>query len=267
MVAENATVDWRPAHIRSGRYGDWLANNVDWALSRERYWGTPLPLWRCNACEHTIAVASRAELGRLAGANLSNMDLHRPYVDRVEFGCPECGVTMRRVPEVIDAWYDSGSMPFAQFGFPHAEGSQERFGEMFPADYICEGIDQTRGWFYSLHAVAALHFDAHPYRRALCLGHIVDENGRKMSKSAGNAVDPWTLMDCYGADPLRWSLLVEGNPWQSRRVGEGALRDITRRLFLTLWNTYLFFADHADRAGGNPGRRAPAVAQRSVLDR
>ncbi|MCP3803493.1 isoleucine--tRNA ligase [Allokutzneria sp. A3M-2-11 16] len=267
MVEDNAEVDWRPPHIRTGRYGDWLANNVDWALSRERYWGTPLPLWTCAGCDHVQAVSSRAELSKLAGDDLSTMDLHRPHVDRITFDCSHCGATMHRVPEVVDAWYDSGSMPFAQFGFPHTEGSRERFAEMAPADYICEAIDQTRGWFYSLQAVSTSVFGTHAYQRALCLGHIVDDNGRKMSKSAGNTVDPWTLIDRHGADALRWSLLVEGNPWQSRRVGDASLREITRRLLLTLWNTYLFFVEHANQAGWTPDRGAPPVPQRSVLDR
>jgi isoleucyl-tRNA synthetase len=267
LLSGNADVDWRPPHIRDGRYGDWLANNVDWALSRERYWGTPLPLWRCSKCERTVAVGSRAELGELAGRDLSGLDPHRPYVDEVTFGCASCDGTMTRVPEVIDAWYDSGSMPFAQFGYPHVPGSEERFKASYPADYICEAIDQTRGWFYSLQAVGTLLFGENAYRRSLCLGHIVDDDGRKMSKSAGNVLDPFALVDTYGADALRWVLLVEGNPWQSRRVGERALEEAIRRVLLTIWNTYYFFVTYARLAEWRPDQDVPPVERRPVLDR
>jgi isoleucyl-tRNA synthetase len=267
MLAENAEVDWRPEHIRDGRYGDWLANNVDWALSRERYWGTPLPLWRCDACAHTVAVGSLADLGMRAGRDLAGLDPHRPYVDEVTFGCPECDGTMQRVPEVIDAWYDSGSMPFAQFGYPHVEGSAERFEATFPADFIAEAIDQTRGWFYSLQAVSTLLFGRSSYERALCLGLLVDADGRKMSKSAGNVIDPWTLIDRFGADALRWLLLVEGNPWQPRRISADALAEVTRKLLLTLWNTYYFLVTYAGVAGWEPALGAPEPADRPTMDR
>jgi isoleucyl-tRNA synthetase len=269
MIADNQQVDWRPPHIRDGRYGDWLSNNVDWALSRERYWGTPLPLWRCTdtSCGHVVAVGSRAELGERAAQDLSGLDPHRPYVDDVVVPCEKCGADARRVPEVIDAWYDSGSMPFAQFGYPHAPGSAERFAEMFPADYISEGLDQTRGWFYSLQAVATLLFGHTSYRRSLCLGLLVDEQGRKMSKSAGNVIDPFELCDTHGADPLRWLMLVDGNPWQPRRVSHATVAEVTRRLLLTVWNTHYFFVTYANLAGWTPARPAPAVADRPVLDR
>jgi isoleucyl-tRNA synthetase len=267
FLTDNAQVDWRPPHIRDGRYGDWLAGNVDWALSRERYWGTPLPLWRCDGCEEIVAVGSRAELGELAGRDLSDLDPHRPHVDEITFGCRGCHGEMRRVPEVIDAWYDSGSMPFAQFGYPHVPGSEERFTAAYPADYICEAIDQTRGWFYSLQAVGTMLFGETSYRRSLCLGHIVDENGRKMSKSAGNVLDPWKLVGQYGADALRWVLLVEGNPWQSRRVSDRILEEATRRILLTLWNIHYFFVTYARLTGWTPDRAAPPPEQRPVLDR
>ncbi|MGH8930053.1 MAG: isoleucine--tRNA ligase, partial [Egibacteraceae bacterium] len=267
LLRENAEVDWRPPHIRDGRYGNWLENNVDWALSRERYWGTPLPFWRCGDCGHTVAVGSLAELGKRAGTDLSALDPHRPYVDDVTFACEACGGPMHRVPEVIDAWYDSGAMPFAQFGYPHVPGSVERFTAMFPADYTAEGIDQTRGWWYSLEAVATLLFDRSSYRRALCLGHIVDADGRKMSKSVGNVLDPWMLIDTHGADALRWLLAVEGNPWQSRRVGDEPLREVTRKLLLTVWNTYYFFVTYALLEGWAPDQAAPAIPDRPVMDR
>lgn len=267
FLADNAEVDWRPPHVRDGRYGDWLANNVDWALSRERYWGTPLPFWQCTDCGTTHAIGSRAELGELAGRDLSDLDPHRPFVDEVTFSCPSCGGTAERVADVIDAWYDSGAMPFAQFGYPHVEGSEQRLREAFPADYICEAIDQTRGWFYSLQAVNTLVFGEHPYLRCLCLGHIVDEHGRKMSKSAGNVIDPWTLIDKYGTDALRWVLLVEGSPWQSRKVSERVVEDATRRILLTVWNTYYFFVTYAGLAGWQPHDDVVPVHRRPVMDR
>jgi len=267
MLAQNDQVDWRPEHIKGGRYGDWLKNNVDWALSRERYWGTPLPIWRCEACKAAVAVGSRAELGRLAGRDLSGLDPHRPYVDSITLDCPTCHGTMRRVPEVVDAWYDSGSMPFAQFGYPHRPHAAVAFGEMFPADYICEGIDQTRGWFYSLQAVSTAVFAEPSYTRALCLGHIVDADGRKMSKSAGNVTNPWEIISTHGADALRWLLLVEGSPWQSRRISDVALREVTRKVMLTVWNTYYFFVTYANLDGWTPVRQAPAAADRPVMDR
>nr|WP_230415338.1 isoleucine--tRNA ligase [Micromonospora tarapacensis] len=268
LLEENATVDWRPEHIRSGRYGDWLTNNVDWALSRERYWGTPMPLWRCQACRHTKAVGSLAELGELTGGDMSAMDPHRPFVDDVTIACAACGDgEMRRVPEVIDAWYDSGAMPFAQFGYPHKPGSSESFERFFPSDYTAEAIDQTRGWWYSLHAISTILFDRNSYRRALCLGHIVDVNGRKMSKSLGNVLDPWSLIDSHGADGLRWLMLVEGNPWQPRRIGDESVRQVTRKLLLTIWNTYYFFVTHAELAGWNPRTARPVTGPVPVMDR
>jgi isoleucyl-tRNA synthetase len=268
LLAANAEVGWYPEHIRDGRYGDWLSNNIDWSLSRERYWGTPLPLWRCDA-GHVTAIGSRAELGELAGADLSELDPHRPYVDAVTFPCPECADTARRVPEVIDAWYDSGSMPFAQFGYPHVEGSTELFEQRFPADYICEAIDQTRGWFYSLMANSTLLFDGrNSYRTVLCLGHIVDADGRKMSKSLGNILDPWDLIESRGTDSLRWLLLTEGSPWLARRVGTELLDEVVRKFLLTVWNTYYFFTTYALIDQWTPDVSvAPEVAQRPVMDR
>jgi isoleucyl-tRNA synthetase len=271
MLQGNQEVDWRPEHIRDGRYGDWLSNNVDWALSRERYWGTPLPLWRCDGCATVTAIGSRAELGKLAGVD-ADLDPHRPFVDEVTFRCQACddagrpGV-MRRVPEVIDAWYDSGAMSFAQFGYPHRPDSEERFHEMFPADYTAEAIDQTRGWWYSLQAVATGLFGTNAYRRAICLGHVLGSDGRKMSKSLGNTVDPWQVIERYGADALRWLFLVEGNPWQSRRIGDDALGQVTRKLLLTLWNTYYFFVVYANAAQWQPRPEDSDPSALSTLDR
>ena len=268
LMTANAGVDWHPEHIRDGRYGDWLSNNIDWSLSRERYWGTPLPLWRCDR-GHVTCIGSREELGKLAGRDLSELDPHRPFVDDVSFDCPDCGQEARRVPEVIDAWYDSGSMPFGQFGYPHVEGSVELFSQRFPADFICEAIDQTRGWFYSLMAVSTLLFEGrNSYETVLCLGHIVDSDGRKMSKSVGNILDPWELVDSRGADALRWLLLTEGSPWVARRVGTQLLDEVVRKHLLTIWNTYYFFTTYALIDGWTPATSsAPPVAERSVMDR
>jgi isoleucyl-tRNA synthetase len=268
LLEVNAGVDWHPEHIRDGRYGNWLANNVDWALSRERYWGTPLPLWRCDGCGEVTAVGSRAELAEHAGRDLSDLDPHRPYVDAVTFPCPACPGTRRRVPEVIDAWYDSGSMPFAQLGYPHAPGSEGRFADGFPAQYICEGLDQTRGWFYSLMAVSTLLFDRNSYETVLCLGIVVDAEGKKMSKSRGNVIDPWEIIGTHGADALRWRLLAGGSPWGEQRVGHEPVGEVVRRFLLTLWNTYYFFMTYARLDGWTPATAtAPAVAGRPVMDR
>ncbi|MCS7480671.1 isoleucine--tRNA ligase [Umezawaea endophytica] len=258
---ENEATTWYPEHVKHGRYGDWLANNVDWALSRSRYWGTPLPLWRCPD-GHVAVVGSRAELGALAGADLSALDPHRPFVDAVTFDCPTCGSTATRVPEVVDAWFDSGSMPFAQFGYPHVPGSAEEFERAFPARYIAEAVDQTRGWFYTLMAVGTLVFDRSPYENVVVLGHIVAEDGRKMSKHLGNVLEPIPLMDAHGADALRWFMACSGSPWSARRVGPGPLEEVVRRTLMTYWNTASFFTLYATEWGpANP------VAARPVLDR
>ncbi len=265
LLANNAGIDWHPEHIRDGRFGRWLENNVDWALSRDRYWGTPLPFWRCGDCGEVAVVASLAELGERAGRDLSELDPHRPYVDEVTLPCAACGGTAHRVPEVADAWFDSGGMPFAQWGYPHQ--GQEEFARHYPADYICEAIDQTRGWFYSLLAESTLLFDDSSYRTCACLGHIVDEDGRKMSKSAGNVLDPWELIDAHGADALRWLMFAEGNPWVNRRVSHNLLEDVVRRFLLTLWNTHVFFTTYAAIDGFDLDHPAPAVAERPAIDR
>src|SRR6266545_3855136 len=227
-------------------------------------WGTPLPLWRCDD-GHVTAVESLADLSARAGRDLSGLDPHRPFVDEVAFACPECGQQARRVPDVIDAWFDSGSMPFAQWGYPHQEASADKFRGAFPADFISEAIDQTRGWFYSLLAASTMLFDRTPYRNVVCLGLIVDEDGRKMSKSLGNALDPFELLDTYGADPLRWFMLAGGSPWVARRLGPKALEEVTRSFFLTLWNTYAFFTLYARLEGFQPG--SVPESQRTPLDR
>ncbi len=266
LLRENDGTTWHPEHIKYGRYGDWLHNNIDWALSRSRYWGTPLPIWRCED-DHQVCVGSLAELSELTGADQSTLDPHRPFVDDITFACPTCHKTSRRVSEVIDAWYDSGSMPFAQWGYPWVEGSKERFEAAYPADFICEAIDQTRGWFYSLMAVGTMVFDQSSYRNVLCLGHILAEDGRKMSKHLGNILEPIPLMDAHGADAVRWFMAAGGSPWASRRVGHATIQETVRKVLLTYWNTVSFHALYARTNGWAPVGEAPAVAQRHVLDR
>ena len=264
LLRENERTDWHPENVKHGRYGDWLANNVDWALSRDRYWGTPLPVWRCPD-GHDAWVGSLAELGGLAGRDLSTLDPHRPYVDEVTVPCPTCGQTARRVPQVIDAWYDSGSMPFAQWGAPHR--NREQFSSTYPAQYICEAIDQTRGWFYSLMAVGTILFGRSAYETVLCLGHILADDGRKMSKHLGNVLEPIGLMDRHGADALRWFMLCSGSPWSARRIGHGPLEEIVRKVLLTYWNTASFLTLYANAARWQPGDPSPVVGERPLLDR
>ncbi|MBO2452316.1 isoleucine--tRNA ligase [Actinomadura barringtoniae] len=273
LLEENAATNWFPETVKEGRYGEWLRNNVDWSLSRSRYWGTPLPLWVCGEDEdHITCVGSLTELGELAGQDLSSLDPHRPFVDDVTLPCPQCGAEARRVPDVIDAWYDSGSMPFAQWGAPHR--NNEVFEETFPGQFICEAQDQTRGWFYSMMAVSTLVFDKSSYENVLCLGLILAEDGRKMSKHLGNVLRPIPLMDQHGADALRWFMLANGLPWASRRVGHPALEEIVRKVLLTYWNTASFFVLYANAAAAQgeawtPDRlsAAPAHADRPLLDR
>jgi isoleucyl-tRNA synthetase len=268
LLEVNAGVKWYPSHIRDGRYGDWLRNNVDWALSRSRYWGTPLPIWRCRT-GHTTAIGSLFELGSLAGRDLADLDPHRPYIDEVTFGCPSCGEEATRVPEVIDTWYDSGAMPYAQWGYqPELGRGVEQFDSRFPADFIAEGLDQTRGWFYSLMAEATLLFDQTSYRNVVCHGLVMDREGRKMSKSLGNVIDPFSLLDAYGADAVRWFMLAGGSPWAARRASGEAISDVVRQFLLTLWNVYAFFVTYANADGFDPDASEPvAVADRPPLDR
>lgn len=250
LLRENANTDWHPETIKTGRYGDWLNNNIDWAISRNRYWGTPLPIWRCEN-KHEICVGSLAELGQLSGTDLSKSDPHRPFVDDITIKCAECNLEMFRTPEVIDCWFDSGAMPFAQWGYPHKEGSVEKFKASYPADFICEAIDQTRGWFYTLMTIGTLVFDESSYKTVLCLGHILDKDGRKMSKHLGNVLEPMPLMDQHGADAVRWYMLAAGSPWSSRRVGHDAITDVVRKTLLTYWNTVSFFTLYAKASDFN----------------
>ncbi|MDO5068004.1 MAG: isoleucine--tRNA ligase [Propionibacteriaceae bacterium] len=264
LLAENEATTWYPASIKHGRYGDWLNNNIDWALSRSRYWGTPLPIWRnIDDPSDLICVGSLAELGELTGRDLSDLDPHRPFIDDVEI--VRGGATYRRVPEVIDAWFDSGAMPFAQWGYPHATGSAEKLEANYPADFICEAIDQTRGWFYSLMAVGTLVFEQSSYRNVVCLGHILAEDGRKMSKHLGNILEPIPLMDSHGADAVRWFMACSGSPWMARRVGHSTIAETVRKVLLTYWNTVAFQSLYARAAGWSPGREQTASSH--VLDR
>ena len=252
LLEANETVTWHPPHIKHGRFGKWLENNVDWAISRERYWGTPLPIWR-NAAGETVAISSLAQLQEQSGVALD--DPHRPYVDDVEIPSPTGGEPLRRVPEVIDVWFDSGSMPFAQWGAPHT--GEADFERLFPADYICEALDQTRGWFYSLLAVNTLLFGRAPYRDVVCLGLILDENGEKMSKSKGNVIAPWEVLDAYGADALRWYFFTAKQPWDGYQFSPSAVAESLRQFLLQLWNTYGFYTLYANAAGDDYARTAP----------
>jgi isoleucyl-tRNA synthetase len=266
LLETNEGVNWYPDYIKHGRYGDWLANNVDWSLSRERYWGTPLPIWVCGI-GHETAVGSLVELSTLAGKDLTSIDPHRPGIDDVVVTCPECGGEARRVPYLIDVWFDSGAMPFAQWGYlgPGTRGEEE-FRRRFPADYIAEGLDQTRGWFYTLMAESVLLFGQSSYRNVLCLGLLLGQDGRRMSKSLGNVIDPWEVLDRFGADAVRWFLLAGGSPWAPRRVHMVAIEDIVRQLLLTLWNTYHFFVQYANLDEPELAA-APPPAERPLLDR
>lgn len=263
LVALNERINWYPSHIKNGRFGNWLENNVDWALGRERYWGTPLPVWECESCHHQLCIGSRQELSQLSGMDLSGLDLHRPYVDEIKLHCPECRGVMRRVPELIDVWFDSGSMPVAQWHYPFE--NQEIFKEQFPADYICEAVDQTRGWFYSLHAISTLLFESECFKNVICLGLILDAEGQKMSKSRGNVVDPWDVLNSHGADAMRWYLYTASPPGQERRFSANLVAEVVRNFTLTLWNTYSFFVTYANLDGWKPDETE--VIQYSALDR
>jgi isoleucyl-tRNA synthetase len=260
LIANNNATNWVPAHIKTGRMGDWLENNVDWAISRSRYWGTPLPFWVCEKCGEQKCVSSSAELG-LA----EDTDLHRPYIDTITLPCDKCGGVSRRVPEVLDAWFDSGSMPFAQRGYPR-HGEKE-FKETFPADFISEAMDQTRGWFYSLLAISTLLFKQNAYRNVICLGLVVDPKGKKASKSRGNVLDPNYLFDTFGTDAVRWYFYTSTPVGENYRTGDAALRETVQQFFIPLWNCYSFFVTYARLDGFNAAQHAVPVAERHVLDR
>ncbi len=263
MVELNKTINWVPESIRDGRFGNWLEHNIDWALSRERFWGTPLPIWTDGEGDF-ICVGSLAELESLCGRPLDDLDLHRPTVDEIVFKDPGSGREYHRVPEVIDCWFDSGAMSYAQWHYPFE--NQETFDQQFPADYICEAIDQTRGWFYSLHAIATLVSDSIAYRNCVCLNHIVDKEGKKMSKSLGNIVDPYDVFDHIGADPLRWYFLARLAPEVQKRISVDIVADVASSFINTLWNTYAFFTLYANLDKLDVNREMP-VDQRPEIDR
>ncbi len=262
LIAANQTVNWHPSTIKDGRFGNWLEHNIDWALSRDRFWGTPIPIWRCEQ-GHDTCISSRADLSRLTGTDCSGTDPHRPVVDDLAFPCPVCSQPARRVEPVLDAWFDSGAMPAAQSHYPFVDGDRPE-PAAFPADFICEGIDQTRGWFYSLLAINTLVFERSPYRNVLCLALVVDKDGQKMSKSKGNVLNPWEVLDTRGADALRWNMVASGSPWTTRRIFVEAIDETTRGFLLTLWNTYSFFVTYANLDGYDGAARPPS---RDVMDR
>ncbi|MFO8143867.1 MAG: isoleucine--tRNA ligase, partial [Dehalococcoidales bacterium] len=266
LIEGNQQINWYPEHIKYGRFGDWLQNNIDWAFSRERYWGTPLPVWcckSCGSCECIGGIEDLKEKPAVIGVSES-LDLHRPFVDEITFSCDQCGGQMERRPEVIDCWFDSGAMPIAQWHYPFENETLLQDGR-FPADYICEAVDQTRGWFYSLHAIATLLFGKPSFRNVICLGHILDEKGEKMSKARGNVVEPMSIVDKYGADALRWYCLTTSPPGNVRRFSEKLVSEINRRFLLTLWNVYSFFVTYANIDHFDP--RYEVWADPPALDR
>ena len=245
LVANNKTVNWIPESIGEGRFGNWLENIQDWGISRNRYWGTPLNIWECEDCGHQEAIGSRAQLEELSGNPAAKtVELHRPYIDEITCNCPKCGKTMKRVPEVIDCWFDSGAMPFAQHHYPFE--NKDLFEAQFPAQFISEAVDQTRGWFYSLMAESTLLFNKAPFENVIVLGHVQDENGQKMSKSKGNAVDPFDALESYGADAIRWYFYINSAPWLPNRFHGKAVVEGQRKFMGTLWNTYAFFVLYAN---------------------
>ena len=274
LVSSNQAINWYPDYIKEGRFGEWLRNNVDWAISRERYWGTPIPIWRCPECGQSECVGSVSELSELAADGqqdrLGNLDLHRPYVDEITLNCTAdgCSGTMRRIPEVMDAWFDSGAMPFAQWHTLSGEDLAElKSVQKFPADYICEAVDQTRGWFYSLHALSTLIAGEPSYRNVICLGLILDERGRKMSKRVGNVVEPLGVLDEHGADALRWYLFTASHPGEARRFSSRLVNETLRRVLLTLWNVYSFFTNYASIDQFHPDQKPPDWKPENELDR
>ena len=266
LIRNNNTVNWIPESIGKGRFGNWLENIQDWAISRNRYWGTPLNIWECEGCGHLESIGSRAELAERSGnPDDAKVELHRPYIDAVTFTCPDCGKTMKRVPEVIDCWFDSGAMPFAQHHYPFE--NQELFKQQFPAQFISEAVDQTRGWFHSLMAESTLLFNKAPYENVIVLGHVQDENGQKMSKSKGNAVDPFDALATYGADAIRWYFYINSAPWLPNRFHGKAVQEGQRKFLGTLWNTYAFFVLYANIDGFDASKYTLEYDKLPVMDK
>ena len=265
LIANNNTINWIPESIGKGRFGDWLENVQDWGISRNRYWGTPLNIWQCE-CGHMHSIGSRQELFEMSGdERAKTVELHRPYIDEITLKCPECGGEMHRVPEVIDCWFDSGAMPFAQHHYPFE--NKELFEQQFPANFISEAVDQTRGWFYSLLAESTLLFNKAPYKNVIVLGHVQDENGQKMSKSKGNAVDPFDALNKYGADAIRWYFYINSAPWLPNRFHGKAVVEGQRKFMSTLWNTYAFFVLYADIDNFDPTKYELNYDQLPVMDK
>jgi isoleucyl-tRNA synthetase len=264
LLASNEDVNWYPDHIKHGRFGNWLENNIDWALTRERYWGTPLPIWQDEE-GHKVCIGSRSELEEMGKDVPAGLDLHRPFVDEIILTCPHCGKDMKRVPDVIDVWFDSGSMPFAQHHYPFE--NKEIFEESFPADFICEAIDQTRGWFYTMLAIATMIKGRSSFKNVLVLGLINDENGQKMSKSKGNVVKPWDVLNKQGADALRWYFFTGVSPWLPKNFSLKAVDEVIRKFILTLWNTYSFFVIYANIDSFDPSVHSLGVKDRMEIDR
>ena len=264
LIANNKTINWIPESIGTGRFGNWLENIQDWGISRNRYWGTPLPVWTCE-CGHMHCIGSKAELKEMAVDCPDEIELHRPFIDNVHLTCPKCGKLMTRVPEVIDCWFDSGSMPFAQYHYPFE--NQELFEQNFPADFISEAVDQTRGWFYSLLAISTLLFDKAPYKNVIVLGHVQDENGQKMSKSKGNAVDPFDALKKHGADAIRWYFYSNSAPWLPNRFHDKAVTEGQRKFLGTLWNTYAFFVLYANIDEFDPTKYTLNYDRLPVMDK
>ena len=265
LIRNNNTINWIPESIGKGRFGDWLENVQDWGISRNRYWGTPLNIWQCG-CGHMHSIGSRQELFEMSGdEKAKTVELHRPYIDEITLKCPECGGEMHRVPEVIDCWFDSGAMPFAQHHYPFE--NKELFEQQFPANFISEAVDQTRGWFYSLLAESTLLFNKAPYKNVIVLGHVQDENGQKMSKSKGNAVDPFDALNKYGADAIRWYFYINSAPWLPNRFHGKAVVEGQRKFMSTLWNTYAFFVLYADIDNFDPTKYNLEYDQLPVMDK
>ena len=266
LIKNNNTVNWIPESIGKGRFGDWLENIQDWGISRNRYWGTPLNIWECEECGHQESIGSRAELAEKSGnPDAAKVELHRPYIDEITIPCPCCGKTMKRVPEVIDCWFDSGAMPFAQHHYPFE--NEDLFKQQFPAQFISEAVDQTRGWFYSLMAESTLLFHRAPYENVIVLGHVQDENGQKMSKSKGNAVDPFEALATYGADAIRWYFYINSAPWLPNRFHGKAVQEGQRKFMGTLWNTYAFFVLYANIDGFDATDYTLEYDKLNVMDR
>ena len=264
LLKNNASVNWIPDSIGKGRMGNFLENVIDWGLSRERYWGTPLPIWVCDDCGETIAIGSKAELKEKGGIE-GDIELHKPYVDKITMKCPKCGKTMHRTPEVIDCWYDSGSMPFAQLHYPFE--NKDKFEKTFPAQFISEAVDQTRGWFYTLLAISTLMFDKAPFKNCIVLGHVNDKNGIKMSKHKGNVVDPWSVLDKQGADAVRWYFYTNSSPWIPSRFYGEAVSEVQRKFLGTLFNTYSFYVLYAEIDKFNPTEYKLSDCKLSVMDK